>query len=301
MKKIKERIEEFKNGTKKEKIKKIINIIFLAVIIALLAMMIIGLCMQKENNSKTAGAVQEWPEEFKYPETYEKGEMIISPKFTIGQSYNSVDPEETFAKTTDGNRVTLDYKIGMYVEIPATNENFIILFNEIQIDVGFDMGEGYARLSFFKERDAHQVTLIVTPDQKLSGVVARTDYLNNDENDANVWYILNTGVNENERLTQMNKVIWAVTKTDVYKNWWTLGGIQNGYEAGYDYGYEWGYKKGTIEGQQQGAINPIGMIITPISEFFTIKIFGSFSIGDFFTVAMFVSVALIFLKIFAGG
>ena len=43
------------------------------------------------------------------------------------------------------------------------------------------------------------------------------------------------------------------------------------------------------------------MIIKPVAQLFSIKMFGEFAIGDFFTVAMFVSVAIIFLKIFAGG
>lgn len=73
-------------------------------------------------------------------------------------------------------------------------------------------------------------------------------------------------------------------------------GLEEGKQQGYDLGYSTGYSKGS-----DGTFNPVGMIINPVAQFLSTPLFGNFSIGSFFTVALFVSVALIFLRIFAGG
>lgn len=73
-------------------------------------------------------------------------------------------------------------------------------------------------------------------------------------------------------------------------------GYQNGYNDGYNQGYNVGYSAGS-----DTTFNPVGMVINPVAQLLSTPLFGNFSIGSFFTVALFVSVALIFLRIFAGG
>lgn len=74
------------------------------------------------------------------------------------------------------------------------------------------------------------------------------------------------------------------------------------YDEGYKKGYEDGYNRGYVEGASTATdFNPVGMMIEPIAQLFNIKIFGDFSIGNFFTAALFVTLALSFLKMFAGG
>ena len=90
----------------------------------------------------------------------------------------------------------------------------------------------------------------------------------------------------------MNVNVFNIEETTNYPNLF--------FENGYNTGYNTGYDKGLYEGSSK-SFNPIGMIIRPVAQLFSIKMFGDFAIGDFLTVAMFVSVAIIFLKIFAGG
>lgn len=75
------------------------------------------------------------------------------------------------------------------------------------------------------------------------------------------------------------------------------------YQVGYDSGYENGYNQGVIEGgnQQLNKLNPVSYFLEPVSTFLSTPLFGNFSIGAALSIVMFVSVALIFIKMFAGG
>lgn len=71
-----------------------------------------------------------------------------------------------------------------------------------------------------------------------------------------------------------------------------------GYQEGYNEGYNDGYSQGAANST---GFNPIGMMIQPVAELLNVKLFGDFSIGNFFTAALFVMLALAFMKMFAGG
>ena len=73
------------------------------------------------------------------------------------------------------------------------------------------------------------------------------------------------------------------------------------YDEGYSNGYHNGYHNGYDSGASQGLTNPLLFFITPIDSFLSTNLFGSVSIGDIISVVLFVFVALIFLKMFAGG
>lgn len=75
------------------------------------------------------------------------------------------------------------------------------------------------------------------------------------------------------------------------------------YQTGYDSGYNFGYNVGVNDGvnQQLGKLNPVSYFLEPVSTFLSTPIFGKFSIGSALSVVLFVGVALIFIKMFAGG
>lgn len=85
----------------------------------------------------------------------------------------------------------------------------------------------------------------------------------------------------------------------------------NGYELGYESVpdteeiYQNGYNAGKVAGRNEvlteGLKNPISFMLDPVVTFFDTKLFGVVSIGSILSVAIFVAVALIFLKMFAGG
>lgn len=73
------------------------------------------------------------------------------------------------------------------------------------------------------------------------------------------------------------------------------------YQAGYNAGYDAGYSDGFNKGQTSQFVSPLTQAFEPVKTFLDTNLFGSFSLGDFFTVAVFVMLALIFLKMFGGG
>lgn len=78
-------------------------------------------------------------------------------------------------------------------------------------------------------------------------------------------------------------------------------GKEEGLTEGYDNGYKTGYTNGYNKGQTSQVSNPIVYLLTPVHTFLDTNLFGSFSLGDAFNVVLFVAVAVIFIKMFAGG
>lgn len=73
-----------------------------------------------------------------------------------------------------------------------------------------------------------------------------------------------------------------------------------GHTDGYNNGYNAGYDKGKLDGTTVD-LNPISVFLEPVSAFMNIKLFGFVSLGLVFNIVLFVSLALIFIKLFAGG
>lgn len=71
-------------------------------------------------------------------------------------------------------------------------------------------------------------------------------------------------------------------------------------KAEYDKGFNAGYDKGKLDGTIVD-LNPISVFLEPVSAFMNIKLFGFVSLGLVFNIVLFVSLALIFIKLFAGG
>lgn len=72
------------------------------------------------------------------------------------------------------------------------------------------------------------------------------------------------------------------------------------YDKGHADGYEDGYNKGKLDGTTVD-LNPISIFLEPVSAFMNIKLFGFVSLGLVFNIVLFVSLAIIFIKLFAGG
>ena len=82
-------------------------------------------------------------------------------------------------------------------------------------------------------------------------------------------------------------------------------GLQAGIEQGYDDGYDVGYDEGYLDGFDDGVLddlkNPLVFFVQPIASFLDTPLFAGVSIGDMLALLIFIFVALIFLRMFAGG
>lgn len=286
--KLKEKMEEFKAKKGREKFKVIVDIILLATIICILGTLIVGLFVTKGKGSKTAGAT-----------------VAGNPEIT-----------QTIYKTVSTNFDSKIYTIGYY-EWGKTTETREYSVGHMELLVG----NSWKEIKSIKEiRTTNNVAVSFMYKEEEGGLLnSISAYVVKGETNGVEW-----NANFNTRMSisikQDIKIKWDGVinyiggRLQLYTEYaiprilmtyanvntqniqQTLNYMNSFFENGYNTGYEEGYIKGT-----ETTFNPIGMIINPISTFFSMPIFGSFAIGDFFTVAMFVSVALIFLKIFAGG
>lgn len=86
-------------------------------------------------------------------------------------------------------------------------------------------------------------------------------------------------------------------------------GYNEGYDVGYDKGldnaddaaFDRGYASGYNAAQTDKLSNPLSFFIDPVQQFLDMKLFGVISLGSILSIALFILVAVIFLKIFAGG
>lgn len=89
-----------------------------------------------------------------------------------------------------------------------------------------------------------------------------------------------------------------------YNNGHTAGydeGHTAGYNDGHTAGYNQGYTAGKDAGLAQTLNNPLSFFFNPVVSFLDTEIFGVISIGDVLALLLYTAVAIIFIKMFAGG
>ena len=89
---------------------------------------------------------------------------------------------------------------------------------------------------------------------------------------------------------------FALPVVDTYED-----GYNDGYSAGQEAGYNSGYAAGLNKGQSDTLSNPVSFFLEPLNSFMSIDLFGQFSVGDVFSVVLFVCLGVIVIKMFAGG
>lgn len=288
IKEFKEKIKKFKEAGKKEKVNKIINITILTTIIVIIAILIIGLFITKNKENKTAGATVAGNEEITQILYKTISPNINAPIYTIG--YYDWSNDQQILEYSVGHMEILVgnswKRIKAVKEIKTKHRSSVTFMYKdeeggLMNNISTEMHPTESGGENWNQRINTRVQITIREDIKMrwDGVIYYVGGRLQLYTEYAIPRIL---------MTYMNVNTQDIQQTTDYMN--------SFFESGYNAGYEQGYIKGTDQ-----TFNPIGMIITPIATFFSTPIFGHFAIGDFFTVAMFVSVALIFLKIFAGG
>ena len=290
--KIKEKIKEFKAKEKKEKTKKIIDIVFLGVLIIILAILMMGYFVSRENKNKTAGAmVSNSPELIQVMYKTYNNDNVDRGIYTLG--YYDFDTPGTEIREFGVNYMEIlnngqwekvkgieEKRDGYNVSVKFKTENGVVLNKISMFTVPITVsGPNWSTRVNCRVRAEVFEEIRVKWDGVINYVGGRVQMYTE--------YALPRIL-----MLYMNVNPFDIEETTNYPNLF--------FESGYNTGYNTGYNKGFGEGSSK-TFNPIGMIIKPVAQLFSIKMFGEFAIGDFFTVAMFVSVAIIFLKIFAGG
>lgn len=288
-----------KQGKRKKLILKVINGILIGIIVAITGVTIFGMINQNCKNASAEtiqareGDNRQWEE---YPEQWTQ----ILPYLKTGENYNKVDPEETFLKS---GTYDLDTPIIFYLDYTFQGESRkeVIIANQYETDSPHENTNWWTEVIFRKEGEKKHIKLVFSSLQELTDINITPytgDYEGDEEGLENgKCYIVSmeTDSASETESEKLKKILWEISYTSVYEVWYDKG-VEVSYETGYNDGYNKGYSEAS-----RTTFNPIGMIITPVATFFNTPMFGEFSIGSFFVVALFVAIAIIFLKIFAGG
>lgn len=274
---------------------KVVNGILIGIMIAIAGITIFGMI---NTNCKSASAETKQARESdnRQWEEYPKQWTQVLPYLKMGENYNKADPEETFLST---GIYDLDVPIIIYEEyvMGGESEKEILIAKTYRAYTVEESEEDWYEIQLYEDNSEKHITLRFSKLQELTTILVTT----NDDGDEDVpngkVYIVemetdNASGTQSEKL---KKILWEVSYTSVFEVWYDKG-VEVSYETGYNDGYNKGYGEAS-----KTTFNPIGMIITPVATFFNTPMFGEFSIGSFFVVALFVTVAIIFLKIFAGG
>lgn len=311
MKSIKEKIETFKKLETKQKVSKIINWIFVTILIIMTGIIIIGGLIK----TKVASADNRPIENISgmvYPESPE----IELPKLELGRMNTTTILRLETGRYNLGSRKNI-----MFETFVASDSNPWKCWNIVQVNIYGDSNNPTIEL-IEKTNEAVVMQMIIFRAENYTEIqeiyVLRENgqfasFGNGQLQEVRIARLIG-GAYSTYEMEDLVKLLWACSYSKIYGEWFEKGYnyyeinegsitqemLNEAYNNGYEKGEQTGYNNGYSEGAKNG-FNPIGMIINPVAQFFSIPMFGNFAIGDFFTVALFVSVALIFLRIFAGG
>lgn len=275
-------IENFKKNVKQHKVKFVLNCVFLVLFIAMLIFVSVLSLSGKNNNTANAEYKERITEVdySKYPEDYSK--------VTIGFKKEKVE-----FKASVPTGITLDCS---FIITNTIYQGFDEFYYIMQMSNVYSDGKYYLNFSGFKlGRTANGERINI-----------RQYYF---ENGQFITVIPTPDFIDSYRITLVNPTSTNIAN-DMIKR---LSSRVEAYEIGYNYGESTGFEKGEIQGYDLGYssgyntaltdkfTNPVNSILQPVSAFLETNLFGGVSIGSILSVAIFVGLALIFIKMFAGG
>lgn len=89
---------------------------------------------------------------------------------------------------------------------------------------------------------------------------------------------------------------YSVGDTDGYSRGYSVGDTD-----GYSRGHTVGYSEGLNKGHSDSISNPISSFLEPVHQFMNTPFFGTLTFASIFNIVLFVLLAIIFIKMFAGG
>lgn len=305
MNKLKEKIKEFKEADKKTKAKGIVKTILFVVYLLLIAAIGVGMICWK--NKEMAGAdYRPLGNEngFEYPED----PNIVLPEIKVGEK---IDKNLSWENETTTLPVPKSIIFTTYIVSDSPRWR---CHEAVKINIYGTTGQ--RNIEFISNENIVFLIIQITAQNVLNTYSVRKSngtYVNDQEIQALKIAKLEEGGYNTVQQDNVRDYLWAISYSSIYGSYYDKGynygfnnaggiaqeEIDRAYDNGYNKGYEVGYGQGVNDTPTE--FNPIAMIIKPVASFFSIKMFGTVGIGDFLAVAIFVFIALMFLKTFAGG
>jgi hypothetical protein len=300
-------LENFKKNVKLHKVKFVLNFVFIVLSISLLIILSVFSLSDKNSNtasalsndsraylysefdpssysdkhSYTASALSNDSRAFQYPEFDPSSNIYINsqspyyiPFFVPVTFTNSCCAFISILESSSSTRVIYISSIHF---IRVSPDSAVLRYNGKYLDTGAPINSG-PLVSLTKDGDNFRC---IAPFRAYCAILANPSY------------------------TSGNRFLYHLLPQIPVFNTIYNNGVSDGYDSGYDSGLHTGYDSGFSSGYNtaltDGLKNPVSFIIDPVREFLNAPLFGVVSVGSVLTVALFVLVAIMFIKMFAGG
>lgn len=272
-------LENFKKNVKQHKVKFILNCVFIVLSVFLL----IFLSVLSFSNKKTesASALSNESRAYQYPEFGPSSNIFINSQSPYFVPYFTPNPSTTscsvFIALRETSSSIRDIYISSFYILPVSSVNFSLRYNGKYLNNNVPINGG-SLLSMTKDGDNFRCVPSV---QAYCVILNNPSYLPG------------------------NRILYQLLPEIPVYNTIYNNGVSDGYDSGYESGssssYDLGYSSGYNTALTNGLKNPVSFIIDPVREFLNAPLFGVVSVGSVLTVALFVLVAIMFIKMFAGG
>ena len=272
-------LENFKKNVKLHKVKFVLNCVFIVLSISLL--IFLSVLSLSDKNSNSASALSNDSRAYQYPEFSPSSNIFINSHSPYFIPYFDPDLSTTSCSAFIAPRTTsqphrIIYISSFYI-YRVSSVNFSIRYNGKYLD-NEEPIFGRSLVSMTKDGDNFHCV----PSVQTYCVILYNDSYRPG----------------NEKL--YNLLPQIPVYGSIYNNGYESG-YNSGYESGSSSGYDLGYSSGYNAALTDGLKNPISFLIDPVREFLNAPLFGVVSVGGVLTVALFVLVAIMFIKMFAGG
>lgn len=265
-------IENFKKNVKQHKVKFVLNCVFIVLSIAMLVFISVFSLSGKNNKSASAFSYAE-NRVFDYPQfgptsnsNFDSKTSYNVPYFSPSTTTQAATAFISFKNNSGSKQLVYIYSFNIVLN---TKDKYTLRFTGLELN---------------SNRRVNGIELVTF--QKVDNQFVCTPHI---DGFATILFIPEYNIG--------NNILFKIfPEIPIYNDF---------YESGYDKGkkdnYDLGYASGYNAAMTEKFTNPINSILQPVSTFLETKLFGEASIGSMLSVAIFVGLALIFIKMFAGG
>lgn len=265
-------IENFKKNVKQHKAKFVLNCVFIVLTIAMLIFISVVSVSGKNNKSASAYSYAD-NRAFDYPEFGPKSNSNFDSKSSYNVPYFSPSTKTQDATAFISYKNNSGPKQLVYIYsfniVLNTKDKYTLRFTGLELN---------------SNKRVNGIELVTF--RKVDNQFVCTPHI---DGYATILFIPEYNIG--------NHILFKIfPEIPIYKDFYELG-YNEEKKCGYDLGYASGYNQALTD----KFTNPINSILEPVSSFLETKLFGGVSIGSMLSVAIFVGLALIFIKMFAGG
>lgn len=268
-------LQNFKNNVKKHKVKFVLNCVFIVLSVAFL--IFFSVLSFSNRGSKTASALSNESRAYQYPEFDSSTSIFMNAPASYNIPYFDLKPSI--------------YPCTALLSLRNPDSSFrFVYFDSFYIsrssDVQYMLKYSGRDLSNNNQIDGGNLVAMEKSGDKFICTSLLYGY---------------ASIVPNPPYNSGNALLFRILPQIPIYNTLYQQGLADGSLVGSQNSYDQGYASGYNTALTDKFTNPVNLILQPVSSFLETNLFGGVSIGGILSVAIFVGLALIFIKMFAGG